>query len=145
MKLIHKQTGNIVEADDAFYQAMQAEYYIYTEQAPTLDALKRAKIAELHAFFQSQIDDMKKGYASYEVDTWKTQSDEWVSWNKDATTKTPFVDAMASARGIDRIGLLNRIGVKTLAIAQMVGTQQSFEDAINACVTKAELDAIVWG
>lgn len=103
---------------------------------------KTAKIKQLHEKYQNIINSIKAQSAQYEIETWSTQNAEWTKWNIDNATPTPFVDSIATARGISRDALLDKIGNKVLRIATLLGTQQAFEDQIKACTTQAELDAI---
>lgn len=111
---------------------------------PTLDQLKEEKMKQLRLDFNNKIESVKADNAQYEVDTWITQCSEWTSYIQDNTNPTPFVDALATARGILKTDLMVKIGVKVVGIATIQGTQHGVEDQIKAATTKEQLTAISW-
>lgn len=108
-----------------------------------IDVLKESKAKTLRTKYQKQIDAISSNYAPYELESFTDQKAEWKLYSADNTASTPIVDAMATARGITRDALFTKIGTNITAIATLQGQQNATEDAIKACTTLAELDAIV--
>ena len=108
-----------------------------------LDINKQLKLLDIRQNYQAKIDAITAKYAPYEVESFADQRAEWRAWHIDSTTPTPIVDALATARGIDREVLLSKIGDNVLAITTIQGEQNALEDRINACTTLEELEAIV--
>lgn len=111
---------------------------------PTLDKLKSDKIAQLRLDFNNKIEGVKSDNAAYEIDTWTTQNAEWTSYVQNVNNPTPYVDALAAARGIDKATLMTKIGLKVVGIATLQGTQHGIEDQIKAAADKETLNAITW-
>lgn len=95
-----------------------------------LEKLKENKLFEIRQKFQGIVDFIKSQYAPYEIESFADQRAEWRAWMADNTAKTPIVDALAQARGIDREVLLQRIGEKVTQIVQLQGTQNRIEDSV---------------
>ena len=124
------------DADKVFDELIKLNYEVILEN-------KNELIQKVHSKYQKIIDNIKKTASSYEVETWTAQNTEWTSYVADNSANTPFVDALATARGITRDELMTKIGNKVTAVASTLGAQQKLEDQIKACTTQDELDAIV--
>lgn len=115
--------------------------------APTLDALRAAKLAEINAASDKSASLLTDGYPDFETKTWPDQQREALAWNADNTTPTPRIDAMAAYRGIDRVLYLQKTVSKVLyfqkASDYLVGTRQKYVDQANAAKSQADLDKIV--
>lgn len=111
---------------------------------PSLDKLKAEKIKSLRDAFDGRITAIKSDNAAYEPETWTTQNTEWTSYIQNPLNPTPYVDALASARGITREELMVKIGNKVVGIATLQGTQHGIEDQIKAATTEEELNNISW-
>ena len=107
-----------------------------------LDISKAFKLKEIKETFQGKINALTAKYNKYEVESFVDQRAEWKAWHLDDTSKTPMVDVIADARGIDREVLLGGIGKNVLFILGVQGEQNKLEDAIKACTTEEELEAI---
>lgn len=108
-----------------------------------LALLKAIKMQAVRSHYQNRVNELSNNYSSYEVETFATQQAEWKLWVADSNAPTPFIDAIAAARGIDRAVLLDKIGANALNIASILGLQQAKEDAIKACTTTDEVEAVV--
>ncbi|BCD61757.1 hypothetical protein NrS5_53 [Nitratiruptor phage NrS-5] len=126
---------NLPDADDW-------EKDIITPATKTFDEIKQEKLKEIKNKFQQFINSIKSQYAPYEIESFQDQREEWREWVKDNSTPTPIVDALAQARGIDRVELLNRIGQKVVQIISIQGLQNKLEDQVNAAQTIDEVEAI---
>lgn len=134
-------------ADSTFSFDASGVLTITAAPAPTLDQLKAAKIAEANSTAQILADQLTAGYPDFERATWRDQQVEALAWNADNTKPTPYIDALALQRGIDRVTYLQKTVTKVTsyqASAQkLVGQRQKYVDQINAVTTAAALDAIV--
>lgn len=114
----------------------------------TLDEVKAAKLAEINAACDAEIGAIKATYPDTEVMTWDKQEKEARALVLDATATTPLIDSIASARGLDRVELANRIIVKAdqfaVASGASIGKRQKLEDQINAATTVEQVAVIVW-
>jgi len=108
----------------------------------TLDIAKYKKIFELHEYFQNAADEAMANFTEVEKGTFSDQRREYRAYQIDDKAKTPVIDELAAARGIERVALLTKIGEKVKAETALVGTQQKFEDAINACEKIEDVEAI---
>lgn len=105
-------------------------------------AMKDHLIDYITGMFEAEIAQLNEGYPSSEKGTFAVQQTEWAAWNADNTASTPFVDALATARGMTKADLMAKIGTNVTAIATAVGNKQSRVDAINACTTYDALVAL---
>ena len=109
----------------------------------TFDQLKTAKISAIRTHFGAMVDGLKADAAPYEVETWGVQNAEYSAWTANNTTPTPYVSALAAARGMTISVLMAKIGVKVAGLATIQGMQQALEDAVKAATTQAALDLVV--
>ena len=92
--------------------------------------------------YQGIVNAVRNKYSEYEVESFTDQRNEWKLYIADNNAKTPIVDAIANARGISRDDLFTKIGNNVTAIATAQGQQNALEDAIEACATIEDLEAI---
>ncbi len=107
-----------------------------------LEKLREKKLAEIRQKFQGVVDSIKSQYAPYEIESFADQRAEWRAWVAGNTAKTPIVDALAQARGIDREVLLQRIGEKVTQIVQLQGTQNKLEDQVKSMDKVEYIEAV---
>lgn len=73
---------------------------------------------------------------------------EAIGYINDPSYETPFLDALADERGIDRVDLINRVIAKVDTYNHIVGTltgkRQRLEDQIEAASSIEELENIDW-
>jgi len=110
----------------------------------TLVDAQAKKIAAIRAHFESLVAGLKADAAPYEVETWAVQTAEYSAWAANNTTPTPYVSALAAARGMTLADLIAKIGAKVAGLASIQGAQHALEAAVNAATTQAELDAVVF-
>lgn len=115
--------------------------------ALTIDQLKAAKTAEINDAASKCAAQLTAGYPDFELQTWEIQRAESLAWNANQTAPTPTIDAMANARGIDRLTYLQKTLAKVqyfqVASAYLVGTRQKYADQAAAAKTQASLDKVV--
>ena len=103
--------------------------------APTVvsaDALRQA----LNAEYERRMQAIAAGYPPSERESWPAQTQEAKALLADANASTPWIDAAATARAIDRIELAQRIVAKDAMYRVFSGTlsgvRQRIEDQIDA-------------
>lgn len=111
------------------------------------DVLRSEKMSEINIAYQQAIADMTPGYPDDERLTFDKQEQEARAWLADNSTPTPFVDALAAGRQMDKAELVNRIIVKSDAFAiasgLLTGQRQRYEDLLDVAETAEEVAAIV--
>ena len=109
-----------------------------------LDALKAEKIAALRIHFEGLVASVKSACAPYEIDTWETQRAEYMAWQSNSLTPTPYVSALAEARGLAVAELMAKIAPKVAGMATIQGTQHALEKQVESATTIAQVEAITW-
>ena len=114
-------------------QVLDAE--VPTVAAPTTisaDVLRLALTAE----YERRMQAIAAGYPPSERESWPVQTSEAYSLLADPQASTPWIDAAASARGLDRLELAQRIVAKDAQYRVFSGTlsgvRQRIEDQIDA-------------
>ena len=112
---------------------------------PTLDENKQAKIKQLQDKFQSQYDAYLASYPQAEVASFNDKKAEAIAYNLDSTAPTPIIDSILVGLGTSttKADYVASILAKVNYLAQQEGAMVAVRDAIKACTTQAELDAIV--
>lgn len=107
--------------------------------APEIAASLRQALA---AEYRKHIQIIAAGYPLSERESWPVQTEEARALESDATAGTPWIDAAALARGLDRVVLAKRILAKDSKYRQihgeLTGTRQRIEDQIDALAGDAE-------
>jgi len=133
---------NYLAAAAAAQAARDAEL---AAQAPArLVEHKAHKIAAIRAKFDGLVAGLKADAAPYEVETWSVQTAEYSAWMANSATATPYVSALAAARGVPLPDLMAKIGMKVAGLASVQGAQQALEAAVKAAVDEAAVDAVAW-
>lgn len=113
-----------------------------------LSRAKAAKIASFNGPFEIAAAQIKAGYPSSEVESWPIQEKEALAWDANNAELTPYIDSLASARGIPRdqylIKTIAKVNAFRAASAAIIGKRQRLEDAAKAAATLDALRAIVW-
>ena len=133
---------NVTNVTEKFNAIDKDGNLIWVEPKKDIEQIRQEKLAEIRQKFQSLIDSIKSQYAPYEIESFADQRAEWRAWVADNTAKTPIVDALAQARGIDREELLQRIGEKVTQIVQLQGTQNRIEDSLKMLSSVEDIEAI---
>ncbi len=122
-----------------------------TPGSPSVGQTKAAALARIDSAYAAEVKSMMQGCPLDEVASWPQQEAEARGWLTDATASTPFIDAAASARGIDKAALIHKIIAKASLFApahgQLTGKRQKLRDEIIALgdnPTQQQLDAIKW-
>ena len=122
------------------------------ELTPEQKAAKIKELAdnlrqELALAYEARMALIATGYPPSERDSWPVQTSEAYVLLADSTVSTPWIDAAASARGLARLELSQRIVAKDAQYRSISGTlsgiRQRIEDQIDATVDdQAALQAI---
>jgi len=96
----------------------------------------------LAAEYRRRIQVIAAGYPLSERESWPVQTEEARGLEADPAAATPWIDAAALARGLDRLVLAERIRAKDDAYRQvhglLTGTRQRIEDQIAAAADDAQ-------
>jgi hypothetical protein len=132
-------------------QITQAEADAILNPPMPLAELKADKIADINANFELAIGAIKNGYPSDEIASWSKQEEEARAYVTNGAASTPLLDALATARGITKVDLVNRIIIKADLFAavsgRLIGKRQALEDRLNAIplnATAMDVAAIAW-
>lgn len=114
---------------------------------PELAELKTAKLAEINTAYQQAIAKMTPGYPDDERLTFDKQEQEARGWLADNSFPTPFVDALAAGRQMEKAELVSRIIAKADAFAiasgSLTGQRQRYEDFLKNAQDAEAVEAIV--
>lgn len=117
------------------------------EEAERLKAIKANKLAEINNAYQQAIATLTPTYPDDERLTFDKQEAEASAWLADNSTPTPFVDALASGRQMEKAELVSRIIAKAdafaLASGSLTGQRQRYEDMLDVAETAEAVAAIV--
>ena len=115
---------------------------------PTITQSKDSALTRINSAFESAAAALTAGYPPTECLTWPDQHRETLAWQANNATPTPYLDALALARGMDRLEYVNRtvskIAMFKAASAALVGKRQKLADQIAAATTAAACDLVVW-
>jgi len=119
-----------------------------TNPVGTLDELRERKVREIDAAFSLAAEALLQGYPQAERLTWPTQQSEALAWAVNNSTPTPYLDAIAVARGITpedmRTRTLEAVQTWMAASQLLVGRRQALRDAAQVAEDEAALAAIAW-
>lgn len=115
--------------------------------APTAAELLQLERDRLHKLVNEQYAQRMSAvalpYPQYERESWPIQLQEAQALAADPAAATPWIDACAARRGLERSELAQRILAKDAAYrfisGQLTGARQAHEDAINALQDLADL------
>lgn len=112
-----------------------------------LGGIKSRKLAEINNAYQQAIATLTPTYPDDERLTFDKQEQEARSWLADNSTPTPFVDALAAGRQMEKAELVSRIIGKAdafaLASGSLTGQRQRYEDMLDVAETADAVAAIV--
>lgn len=136
------------QRDGKWYQTWVLEPVTHTpeEEAQRLAGVKFAKLSEINAVADMAIATLTATYPDREISTFDKQEDEARAYASDAMSSTPFLSALAQARGISLADLVKRVLAKADAFAvasgSIIGQRQALEDRLDACMTLEEVQGI---
>lgn len=108
---------------------------------------KTDKLAEINAACQSTLEALTPTYPERELATFDKQESEARAYLADPAASTPFLSALAAARGIELADLVQRVIAKadafTSASGYIIGQRQALEDRLDAAETLDDVRAVV--
>lgn len=108
-------------------------------QAPAIDQLIANKLASIASSCEAEMIALTGGYPDAEILSWSKQEMEARAYMLDNAASTPLIDALATARGIAKLDLAERIIAKADAFASysgaLIGKRQGLEDQLQALLT----------
>lgn len=105
---------------------------------------KKEKNEQLKAWHDAQTEAIKAKYSKAECESFLDKRNEALAYRNDNTAKTPYIMAMAGGDEATRISLINSILAKVEAVAMLEAYVLSKRDAIEACTSSEDLEAITW-
>jgi len=110
----------------------------------TFEEQKQAKIKALHDKYQAEYDAYLAKYPKREVDSFDDKRREALAYSADNTSPTPVIDSIVAGYNgaISKESLVASIIAKVQYIAKQEGKMVAKRDAIKACTTQEELEAI---
>jgi len=140
--------GTPEQRDGKWWQTWVLEPVTHTpeEEAQRLAGVKFAKLSEINAVADRAIATLTATYPDREISTFDKQENEARAYASDAMSSTPFLSALAQARGISLADLVKRVLAKADAFAvasgSIIGQRQALEDRLDACMTLEEVQGI---
>lgn len=127
---------------DGEHLAIRPEYH-----DEWLGGIKARKLTEINDAYQVAIATLTPTYPDDERLTFDKQEQEARSWLVDNSTSTPFIDALAAGRQMDKAELVSRIIAKAdafaLASGSLTGQRQRYEDLLDVAETAEDVEAIM--
>lgn len=112
-----------------------------------LGGIKARKLTEINDAYQVAIATLTPTYPDDERLTFDKQEQEARAWLADNSAPTPFVDALAAGRQMEKAELVSRIIAKAdafaLASGSLTGQRQRYEDMLDVAKTADAVAAIV--
>ncbi len=116
-------------------------------EPPPAAELRAQLLAALAAEYESRMAVIASGYPPSERESWHVQTQEARALLADPDAATPWIDAAAAARGLDRLELASRIVAKDdlyrVVHGTLSGIRQAFEDQIDAAGADADALAAI--
>ena len=113
-----------------------AEGYIMPIEPQPLQVSSGQLRTALNAEYERRMQAIAAGYPPSERESWPVQTSEAHTLLADSMVSTPWIDAAASARGLDRIELAQRIVAKDaqyrIISGTLSGVRQRIEDQIDS-------------
>lgn len=103
---------------------------------PPLDAaeLKAQTLVQINNDYENEIAQLTIGIPATERETWIKQEQEARAYTIDSNTPTPFLDSLASQRGVPKDYLVSKIIEKAdlfaVAVGALTGARQKAEDEL---------------
>ena len=141
--------GEPEQLDGKWYQTWVLTTVTHTpeEEAERLKSLKARKLTEINDAYQQAIATLTPTYPDDERLTFDKQEQEARAWLADSSTPTPFIDALAAGRQMEKAELVSRIIAKAdafaLASGSLTGQRQRYEDMLDVAETADTVAAIV--
>jgi hypothetical protein len=117
-------------------------------ESQKLEAAKAAKLVELNAGCEQALAVLTASYPPGELQSWPQQVKEADDLAANPQAETPLLSAIASARGLTVVELVERVRLKAEAYAQLsgsaIGRRQALEDLLGLAQTLEDVGAVAW-
>ena len=114
----------------------------------TLSEVRAFQTGVINTAFESAAQALTAGYPPTERSTWFMQQSEALAWGANSTAPTPYLDGLATARGIEfddmRRRTLGNVRLFMTASQQLIGKRQSIKSRIDQATTAEAIAEIVW-
>lgn len=141
--------GTPEQREGKWYQTWVLESVTHTpeEEAERLAEAKSTKLSEINTVTDATIAVLTETYPDREIATFDKQESEARAYVADPMSSTPFLSALAAARGIELADLVQRVITKadafTSASGYIIGQRQALEDRLDAAQTVDDVRAVV--
>lgn len=133
--------------NNAYISLVDGVYTILAIPERELPELKTEKLNEINTTYQQAIATLTPTYPNDERLTFDKQESEARAWLTDNSTSTPFIDALAAGRQMEKAELVSRIIAKADAFAiasgLLTGQRQRYEDLLDVASTAEDVALIV--
>lgn len=136
----HGKTFNLVD-DWEEKQSLQEEE-LYLASLPSLEDLKIDLIKKLHQSYDDKFQRYLDGYPKAEQKSFMTKAQEASAYMADNTISTPYIAGLVKGDDEKRIKLIHVIWEKVKMSALNEGDLIGKRDAMKACETIEELEAL---
>lgn len=118
------------------------------EKAVMLERAKERALQRINDGYTAELNAILRDYPDAETKTWDKQESEARAYQDDSAAPTTLLDAIASARSMDKAELVQRVIAKADAWIALsgaaTGKRQALEDAIASADTFETVEAISW-
>lgn len=136
------------DSEGVWRQTWEVRDYTDEEQAAQLASAKADAHRRVDDAYEAELSAILNDYPNTETKTWDKQESEARAYQTDSAAPTPLIDAIASARGMDKAELVQRVIAKADAWIALsgaaTGKRQALEDAIANADTFETVEAISW-
>jgi hypothetical protein len=119
-----------------------------TPAVPTLDDVKRLKIADIDGAAAGAIAPITSVYSQAERDTWPIQEAEAAAWSANSQAPTPLLSALAEQRALTMADLVTSVQTKAAAFKALAGAtfgkRRALVDQVSAAATAEAVALITW-
>lgn len=107
-----------------------------------IERLRASLIKKIHTEYDVAFEEYYTLYPKGEIESFSTKQEEARAWKADNNASTPFIDALTGNDAVKKVELLSAIWSKIEYLAQLESSVVHKRDAIKACETLEELEAL---
>jgi len=111
---------------------------------PSLEDKKIELQRLLNSEYQEKINKLTEKYSEFELETFKSQEEEYQHFLADENAKTPIIDTLAETRNISREEMAGKIGNKIQQKYVLLGQKQAAFDKIKNATSIVSLNEIIF-
>lgn len=155
VQIVARPTGDVItegqptqQQDGAWLQTWDVRSYNAEEEAAQLKRAKENAQRRINDGYTAELNAILRDYPDAETKTWDKQESEARVYQANNSAPTPLIDAIATARDMDKAELVQRVVAKADAWIALsgaaTGKRQALEDAIASADTFETVEAISW-